>query len=307
MHPTVSSSGHSVDTRISRAVTRVVRTPAPAPGFIGEGHTAVEVLQGTALGTSDPFVLLMDDRLDIAERRVIGGAHPHAGLETVTLVLEGSLRDRDEGELSAGEVVWMTAGRGIVHNEHVEAEGRVRVLQLWIGLPSQVRLAPPALQLIRGDGVKLLHAPGALVRLYSGSLGALRSATRNLVPVTLAEVALDPGARLELALPPRQSGFLYAVAGSVAAGSGATPVGEGEVGWLDRSLVSSASSLTLHAGPAGARVVLYAGEPHGEGLVQHGPFVAGDEDGIARFFREYRSGRFARLSQLAAVPAPHTV
>ncbi|HEY3499158.1 MAG TPA: pirin-like C-terminal cupin domain-containing protein, partial [Polyangiaceae bacterium] len=241
--------------------------------------------------------------------RVIGGAHPHAGLETVTLVLEGSLRDRDEGELSAGEVVWMTAGRGIVHNEHVEAEGRVRVLQLWIGLPRQARLAPPGLQLIRGDGVKLLHAPGALVRLYSGSLGALRSATRNLVPVTLAEVALDPGARLEVPLPPRHSGFLYAVAGSVAAGSGATPVGEGEVGWLDRSLVSSASSLALHAGPAGARVVVYAGEPHGEPLVQHGPFVADDEDGITRFFREYRSGRFPRLSQLAAAAtkAPHTV
>src|SRR5688500_3163996 len=98
-----------------RQLTRTVTTAPPAPGFIGEGHTAVEVVRPTALGASDPFVLLMDDRLDIPERRQIGGAHPHAGLETVTLVLEGTIQDRDEGELSEGDLIWMTAGRGIIH------------------------------------------------------------------------------------------------------------------------------------------------------------------------------------------------
>ena len=103
-----------------RTLSVVVSPPPPGPGFIGEGHTAVEVLDPRALEQSDPFVLLMDDRLDIAQRRAIGGAHPHAGLETVTLILEGSLNDRDEGALGAGDAIWMTAGRGIIHNEHVE-------------------------------------------------------------------------------------------------------------------------------------------------------------------------------------------
>src|SRR5450755_1810023 len=106
--PIESSAG-----RPSRSLSSIATPPPPAPGFIGAGHTAVEVLAPRALATSDPFVLLMDDRLDIPQRRQIGGAHPHAGLETVTLVLEGTLSDRDEGDLQAGDLVWMTAGRGI--------------------------------------------------------------------------------------------------------------------------------------------------------------------------------------------------
>src|SRR5262245_11993156 len=118
---------------MTRNLSRIVTPPPEAPGFIGEGHTAVEVVQPDALGASDPCVLRMDDRLDIHPRRQIGGAHPHAGLETVTLVLEGWLDDRDEGRLEAGDLVWMTAGRGIVHSEAIETSGRSRILQLWIG------------------------------------------------------------------------------------------------------------------------------------------------------------------------------
>src|SRR5216110_1628152 len=135
----------------SRRLSRVVSTPAPAPGFIGQGHTAVEVVAPKDLGATDPFVLLMDDRLEIARRRAIGGPHPHAGLETVTLVLEGTLHDRDEGALGAGDLVWMTAGRGIIHNEAVEASGRSRVLQLWIALPARLRETAPRFEIIRKD------------------------------------------------------------------------------------------------------------------------------------------------------------
>jgi quercetin 2,3-dioxygenase len=294
-----SSEGHTA--RVLRDIARVVRTPPPAPGFIGEGHRAVEVLHGVPLASADPFVLLMDDRLDMPVRRVIGGAHPHAGLETVTLLLDGSVYDPDEGELSAGEAVWMTAGRGVIHSEHVEAEGAVRILQLWIGLPERSRFAPPALQVIRGDAVKTGREPGVAVRLYSGSLGSLRSATRNLVPVTLAELVLEPNARFELAIPARQGGFLYAVAGEFTAGRSATPVANGDVAWLDAAIPES-SALSLQAGASGARLVLYAGEPQHEALLQRGPFVADTEASIARFFREYRAGRFPRLSELARAP-----
>src|ERR1043165_412177 len=94
-------------------IDRVVTTPPPKPGFIGEGHTAVMV-------ENDPFIALMDDRIDIAPGRRAGGAHPHAGFEIATFLVEGELRDRDEGTLRAGEVMWTTAGSGIVHNEDVE-------------------------------------------------------------------------------------------------------------------------------------------------------------------------------------------
>ena len=92
---------------------------SPAPGFMGEGHTAVTVVDPNEFQRSDPFILLMDDRLDLPPGREAGGAHPHGGFETVTFVVEGALRDRDEGTLNAGDVLWMTAGSGVIHNERV--------------------------------------------------------------------------------------------------------------------------------------------------------------------------------------------
>lgn len=148
---------------------------------MGEGHTAVQVLDSNALTRSDPFVLLMDDRIDVPTRRAMGGAHPHAGLETVTLILEGTMEDRDEGALSAGDLVWMTAGRGIIHSEHIEMQGRTRILQLWIRLSKAERAAPPRFEIVKGDTAPLRKEAGAIARLYSGSTGALTSPTLNQI------------------------------------------------------------------------------------------------------------------------------
>ncbi|HSY37995.1 MAG TPA: pirin-like C-terminal cupin domain-containing protein [Polyangia bacterium] len=297
-----SSSAGSSSGSISRRLSSTSTTPPPVPGFIGEGHTAVEVLAPTALAKSDPFVLLMDDRLDIPRRRQIGGAHPHAGLETVTLVLEGTLSDRDEGDLQAGDVIWMTAGRGIIHNEAVEASGRSRILQLWIALPTRDRGLPPRFEVIRREAAPVVRAPGVEARLYSGASGTLRSATRNRVAVTLVELTLAPGATFHQTLPASYSGFFYVVDGE--AGVGHERVAAGQVGWLapaaSTGLASDlATDLEISASPGGAHLVLYAGEPIGEPLVQHGPFVAGSSAEIAEFHRQFRAGRFTPMSQVA--------
>jgi redox-sensitive bicupin YhaK (pirin superfamily) len=272
----------------------VYATPAPTPGFIGEGHTAVEVLAPTALAASDPFVLLMDDRLDIEQRRQIGGAHPHAGLETVTLVLEGTLHDRDEGALSAGDLIWMTAGRGIIHSEAVEAVGRSRILQLWIALPAEHRDAAPGFEIVRKDAAPVVSGPGVLGRLYSGASGSLRASTRNLVPVTLLDLTMKPGATFGQSLPPSYNGFAYVIEGS--ASIGGRPISAGDVGWFRPS---EASELEIVAGERGARLVVYAGEPLAEPLVQHGPFVAGSRVEIAELYRRFQGGGFASMSQIA--------
>jgi redox-sensitive bicupin YhaK (pirin superfamily) len=248
---------------------RVIDTPPAEPGFIGEGHTAVQVLDSTALRQSDPFVLLMDDRLDIAKRRAIGGAHPHAGLETVTLVLEGTVWDRDEGALSEGDVLWMTAGRGIIHNEHVEAEGRSRILQLWIRLSKAERRAEPDFSLVRN--------PGGPVRRYAAG---------KHVPVTITDVTLKPNATHEEPLPRTYNGFVYVLEGSLAG------VKKGQVGWFD-------GPATLTAEAQGARFVLYAGEPQREPLIHYGPFVADDERVLTQMFHDYRAGLFTRMSELS--------
>jgi len=277
-----------------RRLSSTTTTPPPAPGFIGAGHTAVEVLAPTDLASSDPFVLLMDDRLDIPKRRQIGGAHPHAGLETVTLVLEGTLSDRDEGDLQAGDVIWMTAGRGIIHNESVEASGRSRILQLWIALPARDRALAPRFEIIRRDAAPVVRAPGVEARLYSGASGELRTATRSRIAVTLIDLTLAPGVTFHQALPASYNGFFYVVDGDAAVGD--ERVATEQVGWL---APAASTDLAISAGASGARLVLYAGEPIGEPLVQHGPFVAGSPAEIGEFHRQFRAGRFTPMSQVA--------
>jgi hypothetical protein len=301
--PTFAAAAHHP--AASRSLSRRYTTPPPAPGFIGEGHTAVEVLRPDQLAASDPFVLLMDDRLDIAVARQIGGAHPHAGLETVTLVLDGVLSDRDEGDLRAGDLIWMTAGRGIIHNEAVDAVGRARVLQLWIGLPASDRSLAPAFAIVRRDDAPLVRAPGVVGRLYSGRSGAQRASTRNRVPVTLIDLTFAPGAAFAQDLPASYNGFVYVIDGSVEIGG--QTLATGQVGWFapaaapDGGVASATTAppLAISAGAAGARLVLYAGQPIGEPLVQHGPFVAGSPGEITEYFRRFRAGQFTRMSQLA--------
>lgn len=280
-----------------RRLARVVELPAPEPGFAGPGHTAVEVLAPRDLTASDPFVLLMDDRIDFPPGAQVGGPHPHAGLETVTFVVDGSAEDRDEGQLEEGDAVWMTAGRGVIHNEEVRVtSGRVRILQLWVTLPEKDRAAPPRLDVLRKASQPVHTAPGVLARVYSGQSNDVVSGTFNHVPVTMVDVHLEAGATFEQELPAAYNGFVLPLAGAVEVGSDV--VREGAVGWLARTGHGGATTLRLTAGPAGARVMIYAGERQDEPTVQHGPFVAGSMAAIGEMARAYRAGRFTPIGSL---------
>jgi quercetin 2,3-dioxygenase len=286
---------------LTRSVSRIETAPPPAPGFIGAGHTAVEVVGRGELADRDPFVFLMDDRLDMPERRVIGGPHPHAGIETVTFILEGSLHDRDEGALGEGDVVWMTAGRGIIHNEAVEAAGRSRILQLWLALPARDRGLAPGFQVLRRDAAPVISGPGVSGRLYSGTAGAARAPTRNRVPVTMFDLRLEPAAAFQQELAATYNGFFYVLDGSVRVG--ADLVSAGQVGWL---APAASAQLAIAAGERGARLMLYAGEPIREPLVHHGPFVAGSRGEIAELYRGFRNGEFTSMHELARLQHQHT-
>jgi len=124
----------------TRSLAHVVTLPPPRPGFIGEGHTAIHVIDSRDFAHNDPFIMLADDRVDLPPGQRAGGPHPHAGFEIVTFAVEGEARDRDEGLLRAGDVLWMTAGSGVVHNEDLEPLGKVRILQLWTTLPRKRKI-----------------------------------------------------------------------------------------------------------------------------------------------------------------------
>lgn len=288
-----------------RRIARVIAVPPLEPGFVGPGHLAAPVVSPGEFARTDPFILLMDDHLDIGERPV-GGAHPHAGFETVTLVLDGAIYDRDEGGvINAGEVQWMTAGGGIIHGENVATKGRVRLLQLWLTLPKAQRWTTPAFQDIHAADVVTRREPGVAMRIYSGASGGYRSATRNHVPVSLIEVAMQPNASVDHDLPLSFNGFVFVIDGSVRIGDGAdaTRVNTGQVGWLHRpdtgADAEETSLLRIAAAEEGARIVLYAGQPQHDAIVSHGPFIGDTREDIVRLSNEYREGRFERMSHLA--------
>lgn len=288
-----------------RGIGRVVTTAPPSPGFIGDGHTAVSVIDPKEFPRNDPFIVLMDDRIDLEPGREAGGAHPHGGFETVTFIVEGELRDRDEGTLRTGDVLWMTAGSGVIHNENVVPLGKSRILQLWLTLPRSSRWSAPRFEHIARDNVPVRREPGVEARVYSGSSGSARATTHNYVPVTLVDIRLQPGTRFVQELPDSYNGFLYVLDGAVSVGPDRTRLSAGQAGWLASALVntSSGGALAITAGEDGARVMLYAGERQGVPIVMHGPFVGENREDVRRLSDLYRSGKMPRISELEKAEA----
>ena len=284
-----------------RGIGRVVTTAPPSPGFIGEGHTAVSVVNPDEFVRNDPFIVLMDDRIDLEPGREAGGAHPHGGFETVTFVVEGELRDRDEGTLRTGDVLWMTAGSGVIHNENVVPLGKSRILQLWLTLPKHERWAAPRFEHIARGAAPVRREPGVEARVYSGSSGSARATTHNYVPVTLVDLRLQPGTSFEQELPNSYNGFLYVLDGAVSVGAQRTRLIAGQVGWLalPESNASTVTPVRITAGDNGARLVLYAGERQGVPIVMHGPFVGETREDIRRLSRLYTEEKMPRISELA--------
>jgi len=283
-----------------REIERVVTTPPPSPGFIGEGHTAVPVVSPADFARTDPFIVLMDDRIDLKPGQPAGAAHPHGGFETVTFVVEGELRDRDEGTLKTGDILWMTAGSGVIHNEDVVPLGKSRILQLWLTLPRSSRWSAPRFEYISRDSAPVRTEPGVEARVYSGSSGAARATTHNYVPVTLIDIRLQPGATFEQEILNSYNGFIYVLQGEVSVGTANTRLAAGQVGWLGAGTGDEHdnSSLILTAESKGARAILYAGERQRVPIVQHGPFVGESRNDIVRLSQVYMSGKMPRISEL---------
>lgn len=285
---------------IQRTIARTITTPPPAPGFAGAGHTAVPVVDPSRFAEQDPFILLMDDRVDMPPGEPIGGEHPHAGFEIATFLVEGTVHDQDEGALHTGDLQWMLAGRGVIHNEHSMPEGRTRILQLWMTIPGDERWSEPHLETVARELAPVRRTDGVEVRVYSGSSGDAHAPERSHghVPTTIVDIRLDAGATLEQDLPASYNGFAYVLEGSVRAGDG-TALRTGQVGWLDRPESSGPSVLRLAATDGeSARVVLYAGEPQHRPIAMHGPFVGETRADLMRVSRDYMDGRFDRVSAL---------
>lgn len=283
---------------IQRTISRIV-TPGPAAvGCRKVGHTFIEVIQADDFINADPFIRLTDDRLENGNKE-IGAPHPHAGFEAIGLVLEGAIRNRDNGALlNAGDLMWLTAGSGVIHNENVETAAPVHALQLWVTLPKADRWTAPVIQDLRLDGIPLRRTSGVEVRLYSGVSGEFHAATQNHVPVTLADIQMSGGSVFSQEAPTWYNGFVYVLSGAARFGVSATLLHEGQIGWLDRPDDDRRALLSVAARENGVRFIFAAGQPQLDPIVTYGPFVADSQSEIHRLYREYRSGRFKRTREI---------
>lgn len=286
---------------MKRKLTTVYK-PASGPGFLGKGHTASPVI-GIDFAQSDPFIMLMDDKLEKTDNIPVGGPHPHAGFETVSLVLQGEFGE-GEHAMKAGDFEIMTAGSGIVHTETISQPTNMRLLQLWLNLPKQDRQATPRVQRLAAAHVPHRMEDGVSVKVYSGSFAGVASPIKNHTPVIIATITMEPGALTTDQLPADFSTFLYVIDGTVKVGTDGKSLAADQVGWLDRSDTAGDSELQLSAGAHGARFVLYSAQPQHHEIVSHGPFIADSMDDIRQLYADFRSGKMEHIS---AVPAEQQI
>ena len=246
-----------------------------------------------SFANSDPFIMLMDDMLNKKDDNPVGGPHPHAGFETVSLLIEGQM-----GEMKDGDLQMMTAGSGIVHTETIDKPTKMRLLQLWLNLPKKDRWAPPRLQDLPFEHVPTLTDAGVQISVYSGSFAGISSPIKNYTPLILADITLQPGKKIVQQLPAHFNTFIYVLSGSVKVGENEAVVKSDQVGWLDMMEEHGESHLQLKAEDETVRLVLYSAQPTRDTIVSHGPFIAGSDEDISRLYREFRQGKMKHITSV---------
>ncbi|WP_369251182.1 pirin family protein [Streptomyces sp. R41] len=248
---------------------------------------------------TDPFLLLSEDWFSSPGFEW----HPHRGLETVTLVLDGVLEHGDNighvGALTTGDVQWMTAGRGIIHRELAFRNERAHILQLWVNLPGEMKMVDTRYQDLLADGRPVIETDGARIDLISGEAGGVQGPALNNWPISGAVITLEPGRRLDHLLPGRDRAFVYVLSGRVTVAG--RPVRAGEIAWSDPLPQASLSSIALEAadGDEHSVVMVYSGEPIGQPVTMGGPFVMNSASEIEQAFRDFHSGGFGDIPNQA--------
>ena len=269
----------------------VTRRPVPGPG----------------VAQVDPFLFLNHhgpQTYPPGNNGLPFGPHPHRGFETVTVILSGSLAHHDTGGhesvIEAGGVQWMTAGSGLIHAEvsppaFKRAGGPLEILQLWINLPSRLKMTPPRYTGVQADGIPVIpiaDGRGAL-HLVSGTVDGAAGPIASLTGVFMSVVRLSAGARAVLPAPPGRSVLLYTVTGEVRAGDAAIPP------WR-LAAMDDGDGVKVEA--VGDAVLLFGhADPIGEPVVAEGPFVMNTRAEIGEAIRDYQAGRFNGTGKLLDV------
>lgn len=273
--------------------------------WVGDGFPVRTLFSYSKLGpTISPFLLLdyggpiefppTDERLGVGE-------HPHRGFETVTIVYEGEVEHRDSsgggGRIGPGDVQWMTAASGIVHEEFhgrdfARRGGMFEMVQLWVNLPAKDKMSPPRYQPILNSQIPVVTLPGnqGVARVIAGEFAGMNGPAQTFTPVNVWDLRLQTKQRLSVDLPEGYTTLLVVLKGSVRV-NGSEAINAAEVGLFERD----GKSVTIETLEE-TKALLLSGEPIEEPIIGQGPFVMNTTQEIFQAIADYRSGRMGHLS-----------
>jgi redox-sensitive bicupin YhaK (pirin superfamily) len=266
----------------------------------------------------DPFLLLDDFRNDIPDDYLAGFPwHPHRGIETITYVLAGTVEHADSlgnrGAIAPGDLQWMTAGRGIIHQEMPKGDplGRMHGFQLWANLPSSLKMTAPRYQEIKALEIpEVTEDDGTQARIICGSFWGKRGPVEGIAAdPTYLDVSVPPGKRKRLRVEKSSHAFAYVFAGSGKFCNASAPlaVPTESLGWADTALPTEADNRSLilfdtgdevevQAGEDGIRFLLVSGKPLQEPVAWYGPIVMNTQAELQQAFEELQKGTFLKNS-----------
>ena len=285
---------------------KILTTYGPPRGhWVGDGFPVRSLFSYDRMGASNisPFLLLDyagPSEFPPAQRPRGVGQHPHRGFETVTVVYSGELEHRDTsgagGLIGEGDVQWMTAGAGIVHEEFhsqqfTEQGGLLNMVQLWVNLPASAKDTPAAYQTLLNKDIPRvsLEDDGGTLRVIAGEYLEHKGPANTFTPINVWDLKLEPGARVNLPVPKGHTTLVAVLNGSVQIND-TDVLREAELANLDRE----GHEIVLESN-SDARLLVLSGEPIDEPVVGYGPFVMNTEGEIKQAMLDFQSGKFGAL------------
>lgn len=279
------------------------------PHWVGDGFPVRSMFTYRDLANEiSPFLLMdyagpADFPINLNEHRRGVESHPHRGFETVTIVYEGEVEHRDSagggGVIEKGDVQWMTAGSGLVHEEKhgrnfSRTGGRFEMVQLWVNLPKRDKMTAPRYQGIKDSTIPRIQLPneGGFLRVIAGEYQNIKGPAKTFSPVNLWDLKLNEGAAVEIKVPSKHTAVLFVLRGKLKVGMG-QEVGEAELAVLD----PEGDTLKLVATEETSLLFL-GGEPLNEPIVGYGPFVMNDQSEILQALQDFNAGKMGVLGRI---------
>jgi redox-sensitive bicupin YhaK (pirin superfamily) len=274
--------------------------------MVGDGFHVRNLFPSNPLGEGISPFLLLDyagptkySPRDTQHEQPRGvGEHPHRGFETVTIVYQGRVAHRDSagnsGTIGPGDVQWMTAASGVVHEEFHDPEftragGTLQMVQLWVNLPAKDKMSKPKYQGIVAADIPGVESPSSVVRVIAGEYAGARGPASTFTPVNVWDVRLAPAGVLEAELPEGHIAAVLVLEGEATV-NGSDPIGDAQLAVLDRE----GRHVEIRAS-AETKLLFLSGVPLGEPVVQHGPFVMNTGEEIYAAIKDFQTGRMGHL------------